>query len=339
MSRNSRVRIGSSIFALTLSLSLPGRSLAEEVTAQNAANDARRKQVVAKVEGVEITVGRVEDFLATQPPMMRERYRQAEERKSLIENMVRMELLAAEATRRAYDKNPAVVRTVKDSAVQALLRADVDSKYSPQSVPAEDIKAYYDANPQEFHRAATRRASQIVLATEAEAKKLLAEAQKADMRGFTELAKQHSKDAETKLRGGDLGYFGKEAVPGGSDGNVAPAVRNAAFGLKNSGDTASQPVAVEGGFAIVRLTGERPERHTDLAEADGSIRAKLWRERRQRALDELLTGLRARDKTQVFAERAELVKFDDMEKRPGGFDPERVGPGAPKPMQPTPPHP
>ena len=220
-----------------------------------------------------------------------------------------------------------MVRTVKDSSVQALLRSEIDAKYSPQTVSAEEVKAYYDANSAEFHRAAMRRASIIVLESEEAAKKLLPEAHKADVRRFAELAKQNSVDPQTKARSGDLGYFGKEPAPNSpTDDSVPPAVRSTVFQLKANGDTAAKPVPVDGGFAIVRLTGERPERNTTLAEADLTIRTKLWREQRQRALTALIEGLRAKDKVQLFAERAEWIKFDDMDKRPPGFAPDRPHP-------------
>ena len=288
---------------------------------------ARRSQVVVKAEGSEITVGEIEDYLAAQPPSMRERYRSPEELKKLVDSMLRVELLAAEAARKGYDKNPAVVRTVKDSSVQALLRSEIDAKYSPQTVSAEEVKSYYDTNSAEFHRAAMRRASIIVLESEADAKKLLPEAQKADVRRFAELAKQNSIDPQTKARSGDLGYIGKEPSPTSpSAASVPPSVRSAVFQLKATGDTAAKPVPFEAGFAIVRLTGERPERNTTLAEADLTIRTKLWREQRQQALSSLIEGLRAKDKVQLFADRAEWIKFDDMDKRPPGFAPERPGP-------------
>ncbi len=288
----------------------------------SANEEARRKQVLVKVDDTEITLGKVEDFLASQPPMMRARYQTREELTRLVDNMVRLELLAGEAQRKGYDKNPTVARTVKDSSVQALLRVDIDEKFSPKNVPAADVKSYYDENQADFHRPATRRASQIVVATEEEAKALLPEVQKADVRAFAELVRNKSIDAESKLRSGDLGYFSKEPRPG-EPASINEAVRNAAFSIKANGETASAPVAVPTGFAIVRMTGERPERNTNLAEADSTIRTKLWREQRQKGLDELIEKLRAQDKPQVFAERAEWVKFDDMEKRPAGFAPEQ----------------
>jgi len=300
---------------------------AAQPDAQRTPEDvARRKQAIVKADGEEVTVGEVEDFLNSQPPMMRERYRDLEERKKLVESMLRVDLLAAEAKRKGYDQNPTVTRTVKDSSVQALLRSEIDAKYSPQTVSAEAVKAYYDEHPAEFHRPAMRRASMIVVATEEQAKQLLTEAQKADVRKFAELAKQNSTDNESKMRAGDLGYFGKEKLEGAND-NVPAAVRAAAFALKTTGDVTPKPVPLDAGFAIVRLTGERPERNTELTDADLTIRTKLWREQRQEALTALVSGLRTKEKPEMFAERADWIKFDDMDKRPSGFSPDR--PGAP----------
>ncbi len=286
-----------------------------------AAEAARRKQVVAKVQSIAITLGDIEDHIATQAPMLRTRYNSPEELKKLVANLIRFELLAAEAVRQGYDKNPSVIRTIKESTVQNLMRAEIDEKVTPQSVPAEQVKAYYDSHPEEFHRVAMRRASHVLYDSEAEAKKALAEASKLDQRGFSELAKKDSKDIETRLRGGDLGYFSLEPGKDSSDSQVHQALRKAAFELKNAGDT-SKVVPVDQHFSIVRLTGERPERHTDLADAEPSIRTRLWREQRQAAMTKLVEDLRAKAKPKTFPERVDLVKLEDMDKGPTGFAPD-----------------
>jgi peptidyl-prolyl cis-trans isomerase C len=296
-----------------------------------AAEAARRKQVVAKVQNIEITLGKVEDHIATQAPMLRTRYNRPDELKKLVDNLVRFELLAAEATRQGYDKNLSVVRTIKESTVQNLMRTEIDEKVTPQAVPAEEVKAYYDGHPEEFHRAAMRRASHVLYDTEAEAKAALAAASKLDQRGFSELAKKDSKDLETRLRGGDLGYFSREPGKDPSDTQVHPALRKAAFELKTVGDT-TKIVAIDQRFSILRLTGERPERHTELAEAEPSIRTRLWREKRETAMTTLVETLRAKEKPQTFPERVDLVKFDDMDKGPTGFAPEPA-PRAPAPQK------
>lgn len=295
---------------------------AAEADAEAPSGEARRQQVIVRGEGVEITVGEVEDALAQQGPFARIRYRTPDDLRKLVDNMVRMELLADEAERRGYQKHAAVQQTVKESAAQALVRLEVEDKVTPQAIPVADVQAYYEAHPEEFHRTAVRRASVIVLETPEQARELLPQAQKADARGFAALAKQHSQDVESKMQGGDLGYFTKEPVDGGSERVIDPAVRAAAFALKQVGDTAEAPVVVGEQHLIVRLTGERPERHASLEDAAPSIRAKLWRERRQQALDALVAKLRAREKPEVFVERIEAISFDDMEKRPTGFAPD-----------------
>ena len=109
-------------------------------------------------------------------------------------------------------------------------------------------------------------------------------------------------------------------------------LRKAVFWLKAVGDTAEAPVNVGTQFSIVRFSGERPERRVTEAEAESSIRSKLWRERRQQAVNALIEGLRAKEKPKVYVERVDWVKFDDMETRPSGFapDPSRGG----RPMRP-----
>jgi len=305
--------------AVAVALTAPLRAAADEASApRSPEDDARRAQAIVRGHGVEITIGEVEDVIAQQGPAARVRYRDAAQLRLLVDGLARAELLAAEAQRRGYEQNAAVRYTVKDSAAQALVRAEVEDKVTPDAIPMEDVRAYYETHPDEFHRPAMRRASFVLLDTAEQAEALLPEAKKADARGFSELAKQHSQDVATKTAGGDLGYFAKDAPEPADAGALYRTVRHEAFTLREVGDTGA-PVSVEGKVAIVRLSGERPERHVSLEDAAASIRAKLWRERRQQALDALFAKLRARDKPQVFESRVNLISFDDMEKRPAGF--------------------
>jgi peptidyl-prolyl cis-trans isomerase C len=311
------------------------RAEPSDAMAPPPADEARRKLVIAHGEGVEVTVGEVEDVLVQQGPSLRARYRDPEQLKVLVNGLVRAELLAIEAARRGYEQQPAVRYTAKDSAAQALVRAEVEDKITPETISVDEVRAYYDAHPAEFHRTAMRRASQLVLDDGAKAAALLPEAQKADARAFAELAKARSKDAATKAQGGDLGYFARVPEDDGQQRDatqpkVAPGVRSAVFALAQVGDTAKSPIELPhpetagapAQLAIVRFTAERPERHVSLDDATLSVRAKLWREQRQQALDALYARLRARDKPQVFTDRVYQISFDDMEKRPSGFAPD-----------------
>lgn len=110
----------------------------------------------------------------------------------------------------------------------------------------EEVKKYYDDNKAMFELPAPEiRASHILVDTENEAKKILAEIKTgAD---FAELAKEYSKDPGSKESGGDLGYFAK--------GKMVPEFEKAAFALK-SGEI-SDVVKSEHGYHIIKVTGER----------------------------------------------------------------------------------
>jgi peptidyl-prolyl cis-trans isomerase C len=287
------------------------------------AASAQADGVIASGKGVQVTVADVERALAQQPPRMRQRYRDPAALKGLVAELVRQQLLANEAVVRGYERDRAVIQNVKDSAAQGLVQREVDSKVTPEAVPQADVQAYYEAHPAEFHRPAMRRASVIVLDSVDEARKLLPEARKADARQFAELARQHSRDAQSKVQGGDLGYFTRESTSG--EPPLPASAREAAFALSEVGDT-SEPVAYDKQFALVRMTAQRPERDITLDSAAAGIRTKLWRERRQKALDALVSELRTRDKPRVFTERMYRIDFEDMERRPSGFAPDPVAP-------------
>jgi peptidyl-prolyl cis-trans isomerase C len=314
----------SSALALGLTLALHAAARAETADASvlRPRDEARRAQVLVKGDGFSITVGALEDHINKQPVGLRARYAESQERKALLDSMVRLELLGREATARGMAESSSVRQTVKDGAVQTLVRTEIDEKVTADSISKEDIAAFYSAHPEEFHHPAERRASHIATDKRELAESLIAEAKKTDMRGFSELARKHSLDAETKLRGGDLAFFTREPGRDQTLRQVPTALRQAVFALKALGDIGTEPVQVDNQFSVIRWTGERPERHISLSEAEGSIRARLWRERRQEAVTDMINRLRAQQKPQVFVERVELVKFDDMDKRPTGFMPD-----------------
>jgi peptidyl-prolyl cis-trans isomerase C len=321
---NGRALIAAGCLAALPSALWPASRVGAQPDAAVAAPDAQRRATpVIHGDGVAITVGDLEDAIAQQPPGLRERFRDPAEQKSLVESLLKLALMSREAERRGFGKDMAVRHTAKDGAIQALVRSEVDEKVTPQSVSDVELSEYYAAHPAEFQRPAERRASYVKLSTREEAEAALGEAKAADLRRFGELAKERSTDAETKLRGGDLGYFVEHPDDAGAGlGSIEPALRSAVFALKTPGDTSPEPIAVDGGFAIVRYTGERPALHADLAAASAGIRNRLWREKRSAAVNALIEGIRTREKPEVFRDRVDLIKFDDMDHAALGYSPD-----------------
>jgi peptidyl-prolyl cis-trans isomerase C len=121
-------------------------------------------------------------------------------------------------------------------------------------------------------------------------------------------------DEPSKLRGGDLRYFDKEGkARGEAEPSVPPQIVRAAFALKNVGDTAPVPVKLESGYSIVKLTGQRPALSRKPAEVAETIRVRLWRERRQAAIDAFVTKLREQVKPETHAELSDAIKLEEPE--------------------------
>ncbi|MCA9580471.1 MAG: peptidyl-prolyl cis-trans isomerase, partial [Myxococcales bacterium] len=305
----------------------PHTASADDAASQD---DARRSAVIAAGKGVQITVGDVEDDVAKQPPALRARFRDPAVLQDHVQEMLRFQLLAEAARERGHAKAPEVVRSFKQHAVQAMVRKLFDEKITPASIPEEDVRAYYESHQGEFHRNGLMRASHILLPTKAQAQELRQEILSADTGKFRTLARKHSLDRETKLRGGDLHYFDPKGIPMvlmsryADDLTKVPArdrvdqsLVDAAFALKKVGDV-SPPVKVGEHWSLVRLTGTRPAEHRELKEAEEGIRLKLWREKRKSSLEEFVADLEKKVKPETHPELLSSIQFAPPAPSPEG---------------------
>ncbi|HKU44660.1 MAG TPA: peptidyl-prolyl cis-trans isomerase [Polyangiales bacterium] len=273
-----------------------------------AAEAAQRAQVVATFEGGQVTVGDLEDALSASGAFGSQRYLDKPALQALLDRSLRFELLAAEAERRGYGKNSNVVQAIKQNAVQAMLKQEVDAKVTPKTVPAAAVQKYYDEHIDEFVRPELRRASLVLVPTEAEANGLLEQAKAADARGFRELARLHSKDETSRLRGGDLRYFDAKGKPDDGETPLDAALVKPVFALKDIGDTTGV-VKTTAGFAILKLTGLRAAHAESAKQADERIRMRLWREQREAAIDAMLVELRQQYKPVLHPELIDSISF------------------------------
>jgi hypothetical protein len=256
-------------------------------------------RVVAKVGDRAITLGDFAKTLERMDQFDRLRYQSKDRRRELLEEMIDVELLAAEARRLGLDKEPEsqdAIRMILRDAILAQAREGVPT---PAQLPEQEIRAYYEAHADRFSEPERRRVAAIVIADKKEAAKVLKDALKARTPGeWGELFFKHSLTAP-KQRGpvnpaelaGDLGIVGPMNDARGQNPKVPDAVRAAAFVLKGVGDVAADLVEVEGRQFIVRLNGVTAPHKRSLAEADRAIRVLLIQEKmaeRERALEEEL---------------------------------------------------
>ncbi len=262
---------------------------------------------LAKIDNVVITLGEFQERINRQSPYIRARYTSLEQKKEFLDSLVRFEVLAKEAYRRGLDKDPEVIRTMKQVMIQKLMRDEFDAKMTADAVPDAEMKAYYDANLAEYVKPEEVRVSAIILKNKAQAERVALEA-RGDAgktnKGFRDLVMKYSTDEETKLRGGDLRYFdaSNKELP-------APVVK-AAFALIQTGDVSTAVDAGGGNWYVLKQTGRRKAMTKSFEDAKPTIRNKLFRDSRMKAQKDFVDKLRATAKVEINETNLGRVRID-----------------------------
>jgi peptidyl-prolyl cis-trans isomerase C len=283
-------------------------------------------QVLVQVGDTRITLGEFAERLGSQSPYLRARYHSPERRREFLENMVRFELLAKEAERLGYTRGEEVERVRKQVMVQQMMQDLFDKGGLKLSdVSDAEIEHYYTQNLSEFDKPAQVRASHILYKERAPADKALAllKQKPNDMDLFRSIAQTDNTDPATKHGYGDLRFFSETPDPSGeTDAAERPlAVRKAAFSLDKVGDIYPSVVESPLGFHIVKLTAKREALKRSLADARRMIQNKLWRAKREEAIDKFVADLRAKANVQEDAAALAKVQVKDALGRIGTVRP------------------
>ncbi|HEX5093797.1 MAG TPA: SurA N-terminal domain-containing protein [Burkholderiales bacterium] len=152
----------------------------------------------------------------------------------------------------------------------------VDALRERAAVPEADLKAAYDSRASQYGVPEQRRASHILVKTREEADKIVAEARRNPAR-FAELARKYSQDPGSASKGGDLGYFAK--------GTMVPAFEQAAFQQKEG--AIGDPVQSDFGWHVIRVTGIQPATVKPFSAVRAELADELSRQQAQRRFAEL----------------------------------------------------
>jgi peptidyl-prolyl cis-trans isomerase C len=272
-----------------------------------AQTEAELGQVLASINGVDITVGEFQERINRQSPYVRARYTSTEQKREFLDNLIRFEVLAQEAKRKGLDKDPDVVRTMKQVMIQKLMKDQFENSISPDDISEADMKAYYDDNTAEYNKPEEVRVSAIILDKKASADKVAKEAHGeagSSNKGFRELVAKYSIDNDTKIRGGDLRYFTADNT------ELPVAVVKAAFELQRTGDVAGPIHGEDGRFYIIKQTGHRKAVAKTFEQVKRQIQNRLYRERRTKSQKDFVEGLKKAAKIEVNDGNLEKVQID-----------------------------
>jgi TolA-binding protein len=280
-----------------------------------------KQKVLARVGDTEITLGEYAATLERMNEFERLRYQSPDRRKLLLEEMIEVELLAAEARRRGLDKLPetrARLRQVLRDELLLELRRELPK---PEELPASEVRAYYDAHRAEFQEPERRRVAHLEVTKREKAEELLKLALPASAKEWGQLVRVHSIDrgSSTALGdpeefAGDLGIVAAPGIAGGENPKVPEAVRKAVFEVSKIGAVYPAVVETEGSFHIVRLLGKTDARSRSASEADRAIRVRFL-EARVNQLEEKVEQ-ELRKKYPVVLDRQQLAKLKIPKRAP-----------------------
>ena len=299
-------------------------------------------QVLARVGAVTITLADFERRINDLNPFARGRYDGVNRKRELLESMIRLELLALEAQAQGYDADREVQMARKQALVKQLQAKKIRNLVRTSDITDAEIEGYYADNPDKFRRPAQVRAAHLLLADEGEARALLAEIRQeiaGDKRKardlFADFVRRRSKDEATRENGGDLQFFGKPGVSRVERGPMAPPipppVALAAFKLAAVGNVSPEPIKSSQGWHIVQKTGFRQPVDRKLEEVKTSIRNKLFRTKKSKAMEDYVVNLRAKARIEIDEAVLAKAKAPTTGRRPGpGFSPAALTPPIPR---------
>ena len=276
-----RIRLLTLAAATAFAMSAQAQDASPKPPAKAAAKPAAKPAAtgpVATVNGSAIPRTRLEFLMRQQQARGGQDNEQT--RAAAREDLINRELVAQEAARAGTAKKQEVQVQLEMARQEVLVGAYLNDHMRTHQVSDADVQKEYDRALAQTG-STEYRARHILVDSEEEAKKLIAELKKGGK--FDELAKRSSKDEGTRERGGDLDW----SVPSTFDKAFADAMVKL-----QKGQITSEPVQSRFGFHVIQLDDTRAVSFPPLAQVKPQIQQRLTRQK----VEILLRDLRAKAK-------------------------------------------
>ena len=236
-------------------------------------------KVLATVGTLTVTDLEVEEFLLSlgQRGQM---YNNPEGRKLMLDQLVGNKLLLLDARRNLLEADPEFKAQLNRLRESLLINFAGSKVIDAVKVSDEEIKEYYDANPEQFTQGKSVNASHILVDTEEKALELIKQIE--DGADFAELAREHS-SCPSKEQGGSLGDF--------TQGQMVPEFDKAVFAME-VGEVTKTPVQTQFGYHLIKLNAKTEERVAEFDTVKGQIGEMLLGDKRRKAYESKINQLK-----------------------------------------------
>ena len=199
------------------------------------------------------------------------------------ESLINLELLSRAALDKGLDKEPRLAAALDIRRKDMLAKAYLEDHVKAHPVTDAEIQAAYDKAVAGAVIESEYQARHILVKTEAEAKKLIADLGKKAK--FEDLAKKYSQDPGSAKVGGTLGWSDR--------GAYVKEFSDALASLKK-GETTKTPVKTQFGYHIIRLEDTRKQQIPPLE----AVRGQIIKDAQQSRIRDAIKEVRANAKVE-----------------------------------------
>ncbi|MGD9716976.1 MAG: peptidyl-prolyl cis-trans isomerase [Sulfuricurvum sp.] len=220
--------------------------------------------------------------------------KQNELRQRIIEGMIAQELVYDDAKRtgvlESKEYKQELEALVSRLKVQLAAKIWEKEQFDSINIDAKEVKAYYDANADEFVDKEKIRARHILVKTKAEAEAVIK-----SMKGLSgeKLRNEFIAQAKSKstgpsaAKGGDLGYFPR--------GQMVPSFNDAAFAMKE-GTMSATPVQSQFGYHVIYIEDKKAAKKLGFDEVKNFIEQRLKMDKFKAHMEKKMNSLREKAK-------------------------------------------
>ncbi len=198
---------------------------------------------------------------------------------AIREELIRREILAQEAKKKGFDKNPNIQGQIELARQAVLIRALLSEHVRANPISDAQLRAEYDAIKASLGNTEYK-ARHVLVESEEQAKAIIDKLAKGEK--FADLAKQ-SKDPGSRDNGGDLGWSSPSAY-------VKPFAD--ALGQLKKGDYTKAPVKTDFGYHVIQLEDTRALTPPPFDQ----LKPQLQQRASQQQVEKLVKELRAKAK-------------------------------------------
>lgn len=237
-------------------------------------------KVLAVVAGEEITQEIFDTFLKGVPEQQQMYLSNPQFREQCFEQLVALYLFAKKGEEDKLEETEEFQKVFASAKRDIMAQMSIHDTLQGISVSDEEIKAYYDANKDQFNKGETVSAKHILVESEEKCNEILAAITNGE-KTFEDAAKESS-TCPSGQKGGDLGTFGK--------GQMVPEFEQAAF-TAEIGQVVG-PVKTQFGFHLIKVEAKNEAEAAAFEEVKENIRRNLVQQKQNKVYGETVAKLK-----------------------------------------------